>query len=66
MLLMVLSQLRLPAEAGTAVAFAYAMVLGIDALLDMGRTGLNVSGDIVYTAMVCRRMGLLEMDKWSK
>jgi len=64
MLLMVLSQLGLPAEAGTAVAFAYAMVLGIDALLDMGRTAINVVGDLVYTSMVCRRMGLLEMDKW--
>ena len=64
MLLMVLSQLGLPAEAGTAVAFAYAMVLGIDALLDMGRTAINVVGDLVYTSMVCKRMGLLEMDKW--
>ena len=65
MLLMVLSQLGLPAEAGTAVAFAYAMVLGIDALLDMGRTAINVVGDLVYTGMVCKRMNLLEMDKWA-
>jgi Na+/H+-dicarboxylate symporter len=56
MLLMVLAQLGLPAEAGTAVAAAYAMIVGIDALLDMGRTAINVTGDLVYLSALTRRM----------
>jgi len=56
MLLMVLSQLGLPAEAGTAVAYAYMMIVGIDAFLDMGRTGINVTGDLVYLSALTRRM----------
>ncbi|MCL2381829.1 MAG: dicarboxylate/amino acid:cation symporter [Treponema sp.] len=65
MLLMVLAQIGLPAEAGTAVAAAYAMIVGIDALLDMGRTGINVTGDLVYLSALTRRMGTLDMAKWS-
>ena len=33
-------------EAGSAIAAAYAMISGIDAPLDMGRTCLNVGGDM--------------------
>jgi len=65
MLLMVLTQLGMPVEAGTAAAAAYAMILGIDAILDMFRTSLNVTGDLVYNSMLCRRMGSLEMEKWA-
>jgi len=65
MLLMVLTAVGLPVEAGTAAAAAYAMILGIDALLDMGRTAINVVGDLVYCTSLCKRMGTLEMDKWS-
>ena len=64
MLLMVLTQLGLPADAGTTVAAAYAMILGIDALLDMSRTGINVVGDLVYLTGLSRRMGTLDMEKW--
>jgi len=64
MLLMVLTQLGLPVEAGTAVAAAYAMIFGIDALFDMCRTGINVVGDLVYLTGLTRRMGTLDMDKW--
>ena len=42
-LLMVLESVGLPVVAGSAVAGAYAMILGIDAILDMGRTALNVT-----------------------
>ena len=38
MLLMVLESVGLPVVEGSAVAGAYAMILGIDAILDMGRT----------------------------
>ena len=65
MLLMVLESIGLPVTAGTMVAAAYAMILGIDALLDMGRTALNVTGDLVCTSVVSKKMGLLDMEKWN-
>ena len=65
MLLMVLETVGLPVTSGTAVAGAYAMILGIDALLDMGRTALNVTGDLVCTTIVSKKMGLIDMEKWN-
>jgi Na+/H+-dicarboxylate symporter len=41
-------------EAGSAVAAAYAMILGIDALLDMGRTCMNVTGDVTGALVVAK------------
>ena len=41
-------------EAGTPVAMAYAMIFGIDALLDMGRTACNVTGDLTVTCIVAK------------
>lgn len=64
MLLMVLESVGLKVEAGTAVASAYAMILGIDALLDMGRTCLNVSGDIAGSIVVSKSEGELDLAKW--
>lgn len=64
MLLMVLEAVGLKVEAGSAVAAAYAMILGIDALLDMGRTCLNVSGDMVGTAIVARSEKEIDESKW--
>ncbi|MDR2470649.1 MAG: dicarboxylate/amino acid:cation symporter [Treponema sp.] len=40
------------------------MILGIDALLDMGRTALNVTGDLSCTAIVASRMKQINMAKW--
>ncbi len=54
MLLMVLNSVGLPVEAGTPVAAAYAMILGIDAILDMGRTAVNVTGDMTGTLVVAK------------
>ncbi len=65
MLLMVLESVGLKVEAGSAVAAAYAMILGIDALLDMGRTCLNVGGDMVCTAIVAKGENELDMQKWA-
>ena len=64
MLLMVLESIGLKIEAGSAAAVAYAMILGIDALLDMGRTSLNVTGDIVVSAIVCKQEKELDLSKW--
>ncbi|MDR0822447.1 MAG: dicarboxylate/amino acid:cation symporter [Endomicrobium sp.] len=52
MLLLVLESVGLKVEAGSAVAAAYGMILGIDALLDMGRTSMNVTGDVVGALVV--------------
>jgi Na+/H+-dicarboxylate symporter len=64
MLLLVLDSVGLKVTAGTAVAGAYAMILGIDALLDMGRTALNVTGDLACTTIVAKKMNQLNIAKW--
>jgi len=65
MLLMVLESIGLKVETGSAVAAAYAMILGIDALLDMGRTSLNVTGDIAGSAIVAKAEKELDVEKWA-
>ncbi|MFN4190276.1 MAG: dicarboxylate/amino acid:cation symporter [Pseudothermotoga sp.] len=64
MLLMVLNSVGFKVDPGTKVAAAYAMILGIDALLDMGRTCLNVTGDLVGTSIVTKTEGELDLTKW--
>lgn len=64
MLLMVLESVGLKVETGSAVAAAYAMIFGIDALLDMGRTALNVTGDLTTTCLVAKSEGELDASKW--
>ncbi len=64
MLLIVLDSVGLPVRAGTPVALAYAMVLGIDALLDMGRTSLNVTGDLLAATLVAKSERELDLSKW--
>lgn len=66
MLLMVLNSIGITIEAGSAVAAAYAMILGIDALLDMGRTITNVTGDMVGTILVSKGEKELDLSKWEK
>lgn len=63
MLLLVLSSVGLDVDPGTPVAMAYAMILGIDALLDMGRTALNVTGDLTGTTIVARTEGEIDLEK---
>ena len=65
MLLLVLNSVGLPVEAGSAVAAAYAMILGIDALLDMGRTSVNVTGDMAGTLIVAKSEGQVDEKKLS-
>jgi Na+/H+-dicarboxylate symporter len=64
MLLLVLDAVGLPVISGSPVAGAYAMILGIDALLDMGRTALNVTGDLSCTTVVAKKMGKIDLTKW--
>lgn len=65
MLLMVMESVGLKVDQGSAVAAAYAMILGLDAIFDMGRTALNVTGDAACTAIVAKSVGLLDMGKWN-
>jgi len=40
-----------------------ALLLGIDQILDMGRTATNVTGNCVATAVVARWEGVLDDEK---
>lgn len=62
MLAMVMSTISMPIEQGTPIAGAYAMILGIDAILDMGRTALNVVGDLTCTTAVAKSLGLVNKE----
>jgi Na+/H+-dicarboxylate symporter len=64
MLLMVLESVGLKVEPGSPVAMAYAMIFGIDALLDMGRTACNVTGDLAVTCVVAKSEGEIDLSAW--
>ncbi|MEI0538100.1 dicarboxylate/amino acid:cation symporter [Brachyspira pulli] len=64
MLLMVLNSIGLDINSNTNVAAAYGMIVGIDSLLDMGRTALNISGDLCGTAVVAKVTKQMDMTKW--
>ncbi len=53
MLSMVLNQVGLPVE-------GIALIVGVDRLLDMVRTAVNVTGDLVVTCIVARSEGQLD------
>jgi Na+/H+-dicarboxylate symporter len=65
MLLLVLESVGLKVEAGSVVAGAYAIILGIDALLDMGRTCMNVTGDMVGAVVVANSEKEFNREKYS-
>ncbi len=64
MLMMVLNSVGLSVDPGTPVAAAYAMIFGIDALLDMGRTACNVTGDLTVTCIVAKSEKQIDLSKW--
>lgn len=64
MLMMVLNSVGLNVEPGTKIAMAYAMIFGIDALLDMGRTITNVTGDLTVTCLVAKSEKEIDLSKW--
>ena len=66
MLMMVLESVGLPVEPGSPVAMAYAMIFGIDALLDMGRTAVNITGDLTVTCIVAKTEGEMDPAFWRK
>lgn len=64
MLLMVLESVGIKVDAGTPASVAYGMILGIDALLDMGRTSMNVVGDLSGVVAVSKSEKLLDTTRW--
>ena len=64
MLMLVLESVGLKVESGTPVAMAYAMIFGIDALLDMGRTACNVTGDMAVTCIVAKTEQEMDESYW--
>ncbi len=58
MLAMVFTQVGLPVE-------GIALIIGVDRLLDMARTAVNVTGDNAVTAIVAKSEGKLDMNKYN-
>ena len=58
MLSIVLTQVGLPLEAVGVVA-------GIDRILDMARTSVNVAGDLMVTILVAKSEGELDEDVYN-
>ncbi|WP_311948822.1 dicarboxylate/amino acid:cation symporter [Halomonas piscis] len=58
MLSIVLSQVGLPLE-------AIAVIAGIDRILDMARTSVNVAGDLMVTTLVGKSEGELDMEVYN-
>jgi len=64
MLMIVLNSVGLEITAGSPTALAYAMIFGIDALLDMGRTCTNVTGDLAVTCAVANSENEINKECW--
>lgn len=58
MLSMVLTQVGLPIE-------AIGVIMGIDRLLDMTRTAVNVSGDVAVSCIIAKQEGELDLDRYN-
>jgi Na+/H+-dicarboxylate symporter len=58
LLTMVLRQVGLPIE-------GIALIIGIDRILDMARTMVNVTGDLVVGTIVARSEGQLDLDAFN-
>ena len=58
MLTMVLAQVGLPIE-------GIALILGVDRLMDMIRTAVNITGDAVVTAIIAKTEGQMNMDVYN-
>ncbi|MFA7533734.1 MAG: cation:dicarboxylase symporter family transporter, partial [Tissierellaceae bacterium] len=55
MLCMVLQSVGLPLE-------GIGLIMGIDRLVDMGRTAVNITGDAVCTTVIAKQEGELNME----
>ncbi|QQK08563.1 dicarboxylate/amino acid:cation symporter [Miniphocaeibacter halophilus] len=57
-LTMVLSSVGLPTE-------GIALIMGIDRILDMARTAINITGDAVCSTVIAKQEGLLNLDRFN-
>jgi len=57
-LAMVLQQVGLPVE-------GIALIIGVDRLLDMVRTVVNITGDAMVTTVVAKSEGLVNIDRYN-
>lgn len=64
MLLAAMNMLGINPELAATAAAAFALVLGIDVILDMGRTCINVTGDLAGTTIVAKSEGLIDLERW--
>ena len=60
----IMGMIGLDISSGTSGANVYAIILGLDVILDMGRTMLNVTGDMVGTCIVAKSENELDLSKW--
>ena len=58
MLAMVLQQVGLPVE-------GVALIIGVDRLLDMARTAVNITGDAMVSLVVAKSEGMLDQEKFN-
>ncbi|WP_319781164.1 dicarboxylate/amino acid:cation symporter [Maridesulfovibrio sp.] len=65
MLMIVLNSVGLDVTPGSPAALAYAMIFGIDALLDMGRSCTNVTGDLAVTCAIASSENEINRECWS-
>lgn len=56
---MVFQSVGLPIE-------AIALIMGIDRIVDMARTAVNITGDAVCTTILAKQNGMLDMDVYEK
>jgi Na+/H+-dicarboxylate symporter len=54
----VLTSIGIPME-------AIAMIFGIDRIIDMGRTTINVFGDFVYTMVVAKQENMIDWEQFN-
>jgi len=58
MLTLVFNQIGLPVE-------AIGIIIGVDRLLDMTRTAVNVTGDALVTTIVAKSEGRMDLDVYN-
>ena len=63
MLMLVLESIGLKIEG--VVAVAYGMIFAMDAVLDMGRTSMNVVGDMMASVWVAKTEKEMDMEVWN-
>jgi len=64
LLMAAMNMVGLDISVGSVGAAVYALILGIDVILDMGRTTVNVTGDLAGTCLVAKTEKMMDESKW--